>query len=109
MLRPNVFWRTIWISHGSNFRVREERCSVASTLVLRSDAQDVRKGFYAGEDPDALARSGVGRDRDGSRSRPETTCLVSLHSTWKNPRRGAHRLSVLSRHQFCRGQKSRTE
>ena len=36
---------------------------MASTLVLRSDAQEVGKRFYAGEDPDALARSGVGRDR----------------------------------------------
>ena len=33
---------------------------MASTLVLQGDAQDVRKRFYAGEDPDALARSGVG-------------------------------------------------
>src|SRR4029450_2538836 len=104
-----MLWRTIWISHGSNFRVREERCSVASTLVLRSDAQDVWKRFYAGEDPDALARSGVGRDRDGSRSRPETACLVALHSTRKNPRRSAHWLSFLSRPQFCGQQKSRVK
>ena len=54
-------------------------------------------------------QSGVGRDRDGSRSRPETAYLVALHSTRKNPRRGAHRLSFLSRHQFCRGQKSRAK
>ncbi len=35
--------------------------------------------------------------------------LVALHSIGKNPRCSAHRLSVLSRHQFCRGQKSRLE
>src|SRR5258705_1126418 len=104
-----MLWRTILISHGPNFRVREERCSVASTLVLRSDAQDVRKRFYAGEDPNALARSGVGRDRDGSRSRPETACLVALYSTRKNSRCSTHRLSFLSRYQFCRRQKSRVK
>ncbi len=35
--------------------------------------------------------------------------LVALHSIGKNPRRCTRRLSLLSRHQFCRGQKSRSE
>jgi len=39
----------------------------------------------------------------------KATCLVALHSTGKNPRRGACRLSFLNRCQFCRGQKSRPE
>ncbi len=38
-----------------------------------------------------------------------TPCLVALHSIGKDPRRSPHRLSVLSRHQFCCGQKSRIE
>ena len=37
--------------------------------------------------------------------------LVSLRyiQLGKNPRRSAHRLSFLSRHQFCHGQKSRVK
>jgi hypothetical protein len=46
--------RTIRISHGSSFRFGEKLGTVASPLVLRRDAQDFRKGFYTGEDPDAL-------------------------------------------------------
>jgi len=38
---------------------------------------------------------------------PKTINLIALHSTGENPRRIPDRLSVLSRHQFCRGQKSR--
>ena len=79
---------------------------MASALVLRNDAQDVWKGFYPGEDPDAFAQSCVGRHCHGSRSRPKTINLIALQSIGKNPRRSPDRLSVLSRHQFCRGQKS---
>jgi hypothetical protein len=35
--------------------------------------------------------------------------LVSLRYIQLGKVRGAHRLSVLNRHQFCRGQKSRSE
>src|SRR4029450_303566 len=48
-LRPNALRRTIRISHGSSFRFGEKTGTVASALVLRRDAQDVWKRFYAGE------------------------------------------------------------
>jgi hypothetical protein len=86
-----------------------EKKEVASALVLRSDAQDVWKRSYACDGADAFAGARVGRHPHGSRSGPEAVNLVALHSTGKNPRRGAHRLSFLSRYQFCRGQKSRLE
>jgi len=34
------------------------------------------------------------------------TCLIALHSIGKSARRGAHRLSILNRRQFCRGRKA---
>src|SRR4030095_6339573 len=108
-LRPNALRRTIRISHGSSFRFGEKTGTVASALVLRRDAQDVWKRFYAGEDPDAFAQACVGRHCHGSRSRPQTIGFVALNSIGKNPRSTPHRLSLLSRHQFCRGQKSRLE
>src|SRR5207244_6622935 len=98
--------RTIWISHGSNFRLGEKTGAVAFAVVLRSDAQDVRKRSYSGETADARARTRLGRHRHGSRSRPQTASLPALYSIGKNTHRGAHRLSLLNRHQFCRGQKS---
>src|SRR5438046_10671819 len=78
--RPNALGKTIWIRHGSRFRLGEKAGTVASALVLWSDAQNVRKRSYAGESADALARSGVGRHRHGSSSRPETISLIALHS-----------------------------
>src|SRR6266487_2994671 len=104
--RPNGPRSTIWFSYGSNFRFGEGTGTVASPLVLRRDAQDVRKRFYTGEDTDAFAWPGVGGHRDGSCSQPQTTCLVALHATRKSACRGAHRLPLLNRCQFCRGQKS---
>jgi hypothetical protein len=79
---------------------------VASAIVLRRDAQNVWERFYAGKDPDAFARTRLGRHRHGGGARPQTTCLPALHSTWKNPHRGRRWLSFLNRCQFCRGQKS---
>ena len=52
--------------HGSSFRFGEERRSVASTVVLRRDAQNVRERFHAGKDPDAFARTRLGRPADVS-------------------------------------------
>jgi hypothetical protein len=43
VLGPNPLRKTKRISYGSNCRVREERGSLASALVLWSDAQDVQK------------------------------------------------------------------
>ncbi len=45
----------------------------------------------------------------GSRSRPQTTCFIALHSIGKSSGRGARRLPILNRRQLCRGQKSRLE
>src|SRR5919106_2991057 len=84
-------WKRLSIRHGSSFRFGEERRTVASAVVLRRDAQNVRKRFYAGKGSDAFARTRLGRYRHGSGARPQTTCLVALHTTWKNPRRGASR------------------
>jgi len=41
--RPNALGKTIWIRHGSRFRLGEKAGTVASALVLRRDAQNVRK------------------------------------------------------------------
>jgi hypothetical protein len=91
-----------WLEFGFG----EERRPVASAVVLRRDAQNVWERFYAGKDPDALARTRLGRHRDGSGARPQATCLVALHSTWKSSRRGTGWLSFLNRCQFCRGRKA---
>src|SRR5918996_4789795 len=106
-LRPNAVSETILISHGSNLWSGEKTGAVAFALVLRHNAQDVRERSYAGESADAVAWPSVGRCRDGSWSRPQTTYLVALYPIGTSPRRGTHRLPVLNRHQFCRGQKSR--
>src|SRR6266487_122377 len=98
--RPNALGKTIWIRHGSCFRLGEKAGTVASALVLRRDAQNVRKRSDAGESADAFARAGVGRRRHGSRSRPQMTCLIALHSIGKSARRGARRLPILNRRQF---------
>src|SRR5437667_76025 len=41
--RPNALGKTIWIRHGSRFRLGEKAGTVASALVLRRDAQKVGK------------------------------------------------------------------
>ena len=82
---------------------------MASALVLRGDAQNAWERSYAGEDSDASARPRLGWDSHGNGARTEASCLVALHSTGQNPRRGAHWLPFLSRRQFCRGQKSGSE
>ena len=53
-LKPNASLKTIQIRHGSSFRFREERRTVAFAMVLRRDAQNVRERFYPGKDSDAL-------------------------------------------------------
>ena len=105
-LKPNASLKTIQIRHGSSFRFREERRTVAFAMVLRRDAQNVRERFYPGKDSDAFARTCLGRHRNGSDNWPQTTCLAALHSARENPRRGARRLSFLNRCQFCRRQKA---
>lgn len=52
-----------------------------------------------------LPRARVGQHCHGNFSWSEATCLTALHSIGKNPGRGARRLPILNRHQFCRGQK----
>src|SRR5215470_272493 len=106
---PNTFRHTKHISHGSNFWPGEKSGAVASALVLWGDAQNVRKRPYAGEDTDALARPRLGRHSHGSRGGAKTACFSALLSIGKNPRSRSYRVSVLSRRQFCRGQKSRSE
>src|SRR5438132_12643552 len=41
--RPNALGKTIWIRHGSRFRLGEKAGTVASALVLRRDAPTLRK------------------------------------------------------------------
>src|SRR6266481_5228004 len=105
MLEPNALGKTISISHGQNFRFGEGTGSLASALVLRSDAENVRQRSYSRESADALAGTRVGRRRHGSCPWPQTTSLTALHSTGKSSGRGARRLPILNRRQFCRGQK----
>jgi hypothetical protein len=57
---------------------------VAFALVLRSDAQNVRKRSYACESADAFAESRVGWNCNGSRSRPKAVNLIALHSIGKS-------------------------
>src|SRR5262245_50917378 len=94
--RPNAVRATKEISHGSNSGFGEKSGTVASALVLRRDAQNVRKRSDACEGPDAFAGVGVGRNRNGSRSRSKTSSFVAVHPIRKNPRSGTYRLSVLS-------------
>ena len=54
----------------------EERSVVAFTMVLRRHTENVRERFYAGKDPDAFARTRLGRNRYGSGTRPQK--VVSL-------------------------------
>src|SRR6266481_678061 len=108
-LRPDELRKTIRISYGSNCGFGEKAGTVASALVLWSHAQNVRKRSYACESVDAFTQVRLGRDRHGSCSWPQATCLIALHSTGKNSGCGSRRLPILNRRQFCRGQKSTLE
>ena len=44
-LKPNALRETIQLRHGSRFRFGEERRTLASAMVLRRDAQNVRQRF----------------------------------------------------------------
>ena len=89
-----------------DFWNREESGAVALTLVLHRDAQDVWQGFDAGEATDAAAGIGLGQHRYGGRAWAETESVVEVYSAWKGAYCRARRVSVLSRHQLCRRQKS---
>ena len=89
--------QTIQIRHGSSFRFGKEIRTVAFAVVLRRNAKNVRERFHAGKDPDAFARARLERHRHGSRARPQTNCLVALHSIGKSQSRGAGRMSFLNR------------
>ena len=39
-------WKRLRIRHGSSFRSGEERRTMASTVVLQRDAQNVRERFH---------------------------------------------------------------
>jgi hypothetical protein len=69
-LKPNASLKTIQIRHGSSFRFREERRTVAFAMVLRRDAQNVRERFYPGKDSDAFTRARLGRHYHGSGAWP---------------------------------------
>src|SRR5215216_4909474 len=92
-----------------DFWNREESGAVAFALVLHHDAQDVWQGFDAGEATDAAAGNGLGRHRDGGGTRAETESLIAVCAVGEGADRRAHRVSVLSGHQFCRWQKSRVD
>jgi hypothetical protein len=89
-----------------DFRVREESGAVAPALVLHHDAQDVWQGSNAGQATDAGARVGLGQHRDGSGAGAKAESFVEVYSTGEGAHGFACRMSVLSRHQFCRWQKS---
>jgi len=96
-LKPNSWRKTIQIRDGSSFRFGKEIRTVAFAVVLPRNAKNVRGRFYAGKDPDAFARARLERHRHGSRARPQTNCLVALHSIGKSQSRGAGRMSFLNR------------
>src|SRR6185369_10577066 len=92
-----------------DFRVREKSGAMASALVLHNHAQGVWQGSYARQDADEAAGAGLGRHRDGGGTVSETQSVIAVYSTRESPHGCARGLSVLSRHQFCRWQKSRLE
>src|SRR5262249_44280252 len=104
---PDI-WRTQSgkLIDEQDFRVREKSGAVAPALVLHDHAQDVWKGFDAGQATNATARVGLGQYCDGSRARPEAESFAAVYSTRESADGRARRVSVLSRHQFCRWQKS---
>src|SRR5581483_3677094 len=109
VLGPNTPRETKPISYGSNRRVREERRSMASALVLRSDAQDVQQRSHPGQDPDASSQSGLGRDRYGNCAEPQAPGVTALYPIESSPCCSPCWLPVLNRRQFCGRQKSRSE
>lgn len=94
------------MGYGSDFRFRKEAGSLAPTLVLRRDEEDVRQGTDAGEDADASAWTCMGRHTDGSVPGKETARLAPVRATGDGAYGSESWVSVLSGHQFCRGQKS---
>ncbi len=79
---------------------------MAFALVLYDDAQDVWQRPDAGENADARARTGLGQHRDGSRAGEKAESVAQIYSARESANGVAGRLSVLSRYQFCRWQKS---
>ncbi len=94
---------------ATNCRSREKSGALAFALVLRSNEEDVWAGSHAGKDPDACAWSGVGQHRHGGRTEQKAACLLALYAVEQSASRITDWLSVLSGHQLCRGQKSRTQ
>lgn len=82
---------------------------MASALVLWRYAEDVQQRTNASQITDAQAGIGLGQHRDGGRIGEKAPSVAALHSVSKGADGSPRGLSVLNRHQFCRGQKGRAD